>query len=698
MKVSTIRLVVKFQQEQESQQSKAITLAETRAWQQRYKKSTNERSRGNLFQGTLPRSKKLSLTLNTQTNPSQYEVGQRKAFVYKHGVNMLIANARKTLVEIWFTRNTKHKRITFVVIVVVVVVESLIRLAKVRHLMANSIPDLGCTPYHGQEKQRCTNKVPSTREACIRPAIVIKAIQENMRDLNIREDYISDSTDHLISLSGSIDGTNVESQCVTATVLNPKPGTIRNDESGGTMQDYQSAVNAGHGTMGPKGILKSRRDPNLTKTLDLGMSRMLLAMIIFMVWSMSTSTDSHGFSGSVFDNVWAGNVTDMLNQAVIGSTQPTSPNAIGLNLNGVSFVPNIDNVVAIFFLSITSLKDIDVLTRRIEAGDCDDVLDELNKDERKADMDVIMALCEKFLAARSDQTSNIYGINLCAGPITFGECFITSNDPGANKFTGETNSNTQEASNPRRPTFDSPIVQSVSIKPKAGSKNHVRKFLHALPLKWRAKVTAIEEAKDLVTLPLNELIGNLKVYEMVLDNDGLASKTTKENVKSLALKAKVTREQTSEDTWSDSEDGDEHQNNATSLKAIDSQEVVSKPFSSNYDLNIINLQKENEELLRFNKDFTKTFKKLLNEKRYLENENSKLLSKINDLKFEVKKLAIKEVVEPCEKCDLLTQKVYSLRCNVSKLQDEALRFSKFKESSIALDDMLSRQKLSQDKE
>ncbi|GKA59305.1 DUF4219 domain-containing protein [Tanacetum coccineum] len=76
-------------------------------------------------------------------------------------------------------------------------------------------------------------------------------------------------------------------------------------------------------------------------------------------------------------------------------------------------------------------------------------------------------------------------------------------------------------------------------------KNHVRKFLRALPLKWRPKVTAIEEAKDLATLPLDELIRNLKVYEIILDNNRVASKTTKEKVKSLALKAKVTRKQTS---------------------------------------------------------------------------------------------------------------------------------------------------------
>ncbi|GJY39877.1 zf-CCHC domain-containing protein [Tanacetum coccineum] len=80
------------------------------------------------------------------------------------------------------------------------------------------------------------------------------------------------------------------------------------------------------------------------------------------------------------------------------------------------------------------------------------------------------------------------------------------------------------------------------------SKNHVRKFLRALPMKWRSNVTAIEEAKDLATLLLDELIGNLKVYEMVLNNDGVGSKTTKEKVKSLALKAKATKEQTSDDS------------------------------------------------------------------------------------------------------------------------------------------------------
>ncbi|GJV29387.1 reverse transcriptase domain-containing protein [Tanacetum coccineum] len=41
---------------------------------------------------------------------------------------------------------------------------------------------------------------------------------------------------------------------------------------------------------------------------------------------------------------------------------------------------------------------------------------------------------------------------------------------------------------------------------------------------------------------------DIKFYEMILENDGVASKTTKEKVKSLAHKAKVIREQTSEDS------------------------------------------------------------------------------------------------------------------------------------------------------
>ena len=42
----------------------------------------------------------------------------------------------------------------------------------------------------------------------------------------------------------------------------------------------------------------------------------------------------------------------------------------------------------------------------------------------------------------------------------------------------------------------------------------VRKILKFLPRNWEAKVMAIQEAKDLKTLSLDELIGNLQTYEL----------------------------------------------------------------------------------------------------------------------------------------------------------------------------------------
>ncbi|GJX50668.1 hypothetical protein Tco_0277513 [Tanacetum coccineum] len=60
---------------------------------------------------------------------------------------------------------------------------------------------------------------------------------------------------------------------------------------------------------------------------------------------------------------------------------------------------------------------------------------------------------------------------------------------------------------------------------------------------WRFPVRSsrdsdVLKSKDLSTLPLDELIGNLKVYEVVLENDSEASKVKKEKYKSLALKAR----------------------------------------------------------------------------------------------------------------------------------------------------------------
>nr|GEV76840.1 copia protein [Tanacetum cinerariifolium] len=53
-------------------------------------------------------------------------------------------------------------------------------------------------------------------------------------------------------------------------------------------------------------------------------------------------------------------------------------------------------------------------------------------------------------------------------------------------------------------------------------KNYVRKFLRALHPKWKAKVTVIEESKYLMSLSLDELIGNLKTRKEYSDEEYLS--------------------------------------------------------------------------------------------------------------------------------------------------------------------------------
>ncbi|GJX30463.1 zf-CCHC domain-containing protein [Tanacetum coccineum] len=66
-------------------------------------------------------------------------------------------------------------------------------------------------------------------------------------------------------------------------------------------------------------------------------------------------------------------------------------------------------------------------------------------------------------------------------------------------------------------------------------------------------VTTIEESKDLTSLSLDELIGNLKVYEVIIKNDSEMVKGKRDQNRSLALKAK--KESSNEDSLnSDSED------------------------------------------------------------------------------------------------------------------------------------------------
>ncbi|RVW39389.1 hypothetical protein CK203_096132 [Vitis vinifera] len=69
----------------------------------------------------------------------------------------------------------------------------------------------------------------------------------------------------------------------------------------------------------------------------------------------------------------------------------------------------------------------------------------------------------------------------------------------------------------------------------------VMKILRSLPSKWHTKVTAIQEAKDLTKLPLEELIGSLMTYEINLAKMQQEGEDKKK--KSIALKATTKEEE-----------------------------------------------------------------------------------------------------------------------------------------------------------
>ncbi|GJV36188.1 hypothetical protein Tco_1408665 [Tanacetum coccineum] len=102
--------------------------------------------------------------------------------------------------------------------------------------------------------------------------------------------------------------------------------------------------------------------------------------------------------------------------------------------------------------------------------------------------------------------------------------------------------------------FNTIITSLKALDEGFSSKNYVRKFLRELHPKWRAKVTAIKESKDLTSLSLDELIGNLKVYEVIIKKDSEMVKGKREQNRSLALKAKKENIDVKDSSTSNSED------------------------------------------------------------------------------------------------------------------------------------------------
>ncbi|XP_057418480.1 uncharacterized protein LOC130712678 [Lotus japonicus] len=87
--------------------------------------------------------------------------------------------------------------------------------------------------------------------------------------------------------------------------------------------------------------------------------------------------------------------------------------------------------------------------------------------------------------------------------------------------------------------------------------DQITKILRCLHRRWRPKVTAIQEAKDLSTLRLEDLLGSLKVHEIELANDEELKKLKNIAFKANSSKSIQTKEQSEEEESSEELSEDE---------------------------------------------------------------------------------------------------------------------------------------------
>ncbi|GKD34609.1 zf-CCHC domain-containing protein, partial [Tanacetum coccineum] len=256
--------------------------------------------------------------------------------------------------------------------------------------------------------------------------------------------------------------------------------------------------------------------------------------------------------------------------------------------------------------------------------------------------------------------------------------------------------------------FNTIITSLKALDEGYSSKNFVRRFLRALHPKWKAKVTAIEESKDLTSLSLDELIGNLKVHEMIIKKDyeitfqrSRDDKNGKSDRKCFRCgdpnhligecpKPPKDKNQRAfvGGSWSDSsEEDDEKVKNKTCLVAHASSEVCSESsyFSDeNSSIDDLALDNEYDKLCKMSLKIITKNKRLKATRNSLENELRELKDKLSTLEKN------KGVDLDCAKC-------HTLKIENEKLKEESTRLNKFEKSTHCLNEMLSNQKPSGDK-
>lgn len=101
----------------------------------------------------------------------------------------------------------------------------------------------------------------------------------------------------------------------------------------------------------------------------------------------------------------------------------------------------------------------------------------------------------------------------------------------------------------------------------------VKKLLYNLPKSWRPKVTTIEEATNLNTLKLDELVGSLLTYEVTLKHENKRGGARKEDTKKMNI---VLKSSLQEEEKSEKEESEENEDIAMLVK------MFSKFMKRNY--------------------------------------------------------------------------------------------------------------------
>ena len=85
----------------------------------------------------------------------------------------------------------------------------------------------------------------------------------------------------------------------------------------------------------------------------------------------------------------------------------------------------------------------------------------------------------------------------------------------------------------------------------------VRKILRFLPERFHAKITVIEEVKDIDQIPLTELVGNLQTYEMRLGLMGKYGNSINLALKGIEEEIEDSKDEDESDDEDDDDDEDE---------------------------------------------------------------------------------------------------------------------------------------------